>query len=97
MSAREKFEAWATAHDFNTNRFVTSPDGPVYIYGGTEWAWLAWQASRLAAKADDAEICDQVDRRGDVCDNPAVFAALHESESKACAAAIRASDAIGGR
>ena len=40
---REEFESWATSC-----HMCTYLDGVEYRHQSTEWAWLAWQASRAA-------------------------------------------------
>ncbi len=47
---REQFEAFAIAHGLDVTR--TASDD--YLFGGANWAWEVWQASRAAAPSRDA-------------------------------------------
>lgn len=50
--SREAFEAWYQADIVNwSQRFNREPDGK-YSFRGTEKAWSAWQASRVALHAE---------------------------------------------
>lgn len=61
MSAREKFAEWAGPKGYDLSE-VDQPSRDGFTYAGTttEFAYRAFVAAWLAAKADDAEICDGI-------------------------------------
>ena len=99
MSAREKWRKW---FDGPNGPFADSPEF-ADLTPGEAVSLAAW----LAAKADDAEICDaRVDAANANVkawtfnggrEAAAMVERYYAAEARACAAAIRSSDAIGGR
>lgn len=59
---REAFEAWAASGAMSIatlDRFAQYPKG-TYEDSRTHASWLGWQASRLAALEEAAQVCDSL-------------------------------------
>ena len=56
MSSREEFEVWAEPHGILLGRLVSDER---YESMTTEWAYRAWQESRVAALEEAAKECDK--------------------------------------